>query len=120
MKEVILKNLRQELDNDKDKVLIGVVLYTQDCAACNKFTTFIETIESSQQDFKFWKVDIEDEIPLFAPNVLPYIAVFWQGIRVYEGMGDPGEEAFIKSLDWWVNSWKKAIGQSAPDKDLAT
>jgi hypothetical protein len=106
MKEVKLEDLRQELDNDTDKLLIGVILYAKDCQNCDVFLNYVTALEDQYPSYKFWKCEVIDDLPLFAPAVLPYIAIFYNGVRVYEGLGDPGEGPFRESLGWWEDRWR--------------
>jgi hypothetical protein len=113
MRTVEYKDLATEISKNptKDKY-ICVFLWTPGCSYCDTTRSYIDKIEADNQDmFEWWSVEI-DELPLFIPPALPYICLFWNGYRKWEGSGDPGENAFNKSMTWWrdqLTAWTKRI-----------
>lgn len=82
---------------------IAVVMTSIDCTKCEKISEYVnESLISKYPDIEFVNLETE-EIPVFAPAVLPSIIFFKRGVRSHEGHGLPEPlNAIDNVIDWWL------------------
>lgn len=101
MQNITLDELKKRVDSQfsgKDNNFLAVLLGTVDCQYCVQYREKLSSIEDEflALDFEFVYLEIEDGFPLFAPPTLPSLVCFYQGVRVWEGIGMPKEILDVK------------------------
>lgn len=91
------RNLEQSV---KDIVL----LVNPGCAGCSAWEILIESIINNYPDITFSKLEVSsDNLPIFAPPVVPSIIALDNGFRAWEALGALDTTGPLETmLDQWV------------------
>lgn len=105
MKQFNYDELKNYVEDSKG--LIAVVMTTEHCNACADLLKYVnEKLIPKYSTVEFISFNTDD-IPFFAPPVLPSIIFFKKGLRDHEGHGFPEPpEAIDTVIDWWVDKNK--------------
>lgn len=81
-----------------------VILHHAGCTACVEWETMIEGIVSKYPNVTFSKLDVtSDDLPLFAPPVLPSILALHNGTRIWECLGAMPDTTKLETrIDEWL------------------
>lgn len=81
-----------------------VMLVNPSCAGCAAWETLIEGITANYSDITFSKLEVgADDLPVFAPPVVPSIIALDNGFRVWEALGALDTTGPLEAmLDDWV------------------
>ncbi len=106
MKNYSYDELKNYVENSKGYV--AVVMIADHCDNCTKLENYVNAnLVPKYPDIEFLSFKTDD-IPLFAPPLLPSIIFFKNGLRDHEGHGFPEPpETIDKVIDWLVSSNKK-------------
>lgn len=65
-----------------------VVLYNRDCTVCEDWEALIETMSSNYASINFSRLEVTaEDIPIFAPPLVPSIIALHNGTRLWELIG---------------------------------
>lgn len=106
MKTFNYEDLKEYVDSSKGRV--AVVMVTDHCSQCANLLDYVQhNLIPKYTDVEFISFNTDD-IPLFAPPVIPSIIFFLDGLRSYEGHGFPDPPNTIDQvIDWWKQNIKK-------------
>ena len=108
MKEVTLESLENELTTIGTNCLGLVILWSIHCPICKSFLEVLKNIELKHSKFKFFTVEADD-VPLFAPPMIPSVSVFYNRCRYFEAVGFADEETLGEALNGWESEWENNI-----------
>lgn len=82
-----------------------VLLHHADCTACGDIEGQLEGISANYPTVTFSKLDVtSDDIPLFAPPVLPSILALHNGTRIWEALGTFSDTTNLETtITKWLN-----------------
>ena len=82
-----------------------VLLHHSECTACGDIEGQLEGIAGNYPTVTFSKLDVtSDDIPLFAPPVLPSILALHNGTRIWEALGTFSNTTNLETtITNWLN-----------------
>ena len=81
-----------------------VVLYNKDCTVCEDWETLIDTMSSKYGTINFSRLEVTaEDIPIFAPPLVPSIIALHNGTRLWELIGVyDTTELLERIIDDWL------------------